>query len=183
MQDNNITASFDYKQLLEQRYMDSGSLDKNVACANPDVNTQQLKNNVETNDTGSFTNGSVIAPIIDGKIKRQKNLRAPWKKGESGNRRGGNKGTIQLKPLLEKKLAKQKAEAFIDSIIEGAISGSDSKQERILKMSGQFKDESPQINIQNNTAIISDDMINAARQYLKDREAKNTINIKTYEKT
>lgn len=145
------------------------SLDKtNEANAKPDGQ------NVDIQQQSSSS-----SCIIVKKKRGNPNLKPRWKKGESGNPKGKPKGTIQIKDVLRKKLNKENANQIVDTLIKGSIAGEDKKTEVILKLNGELNENS-NVNITNQSLTISQDLLDAARQYLLGQEqSKPIIDINT----
>lgn len=129
-----------------------------------DSPTTEVSSSVTVNSSSVNANSTAI----QSKNPRYKGLK-PYKKGQSGNPSGKPKDSISLRPIMSKRLKKKQAEDVVDSIIRGAVAGDDSKQDRLLKLTGDLN--APQLASSTNTynLIITPELINIARQFLNDR--------------
>lgn len=127
----------------------------------------------------------ITQSICDSGNKRTRGLK-PFKPGAEwkGNRGGKPKGTIQIKDRVQKILSKKMADEVVMSIISGSMAGSDSKQDRLLKLTGDFE-EKAQVVVNNNSLTISEDTMALARALIREKNnptsssltAPPTINI------
>lgn len=108
--------------------------------------------------------------VTEPKIRKQRNpkslanLKPAWPKGVSGNSMG-KKGP-QVKAAIERQLSKrQQADEIAKALIDGAKKGEDKKIDMVLKVEGAYSDQ-PNINIQNNTLNITDEILALARKML-----------------
>jgi hypothetical protein len=113
---------------------------------------------------------TVPTPAIVGKKKRGRPANA-FKSGAewNGNAKGKPKGTIQIKDCIRKALTHADGDLIAKEIISASISGDDKKQDRLLKLTGDFND-APQVNLTSNTTLISSDVIEMARQLILARD-------------
>lgn len=134
------------------------------------INTPEVKPDPTTQVLNEVS-GSIDKP----KKRRGSNTSGltPWKKGISGNPRGLPEGYVQLTPILQKKLKREHAEKIVESIISGSMAGDNSKQERLLKMTKDIGYNNTNVTVNNNTFAISADVIEAAKQFLKNRDENN----------
>lgn len=158
--DTHITSSY-YSDYGCEATIDTRHSASNVPYAKPEV--------IETT---IVENGDIHRESQElAKERRNKNLKAPWKKGQSGNPRGKPKGTVQIKDSLRKRFKKENANKVCDAMIKGAEEGDHKSREHLMKLTGDL-DETPQVSINNNTINISEDIIEAAKEYLKNQSIK-----------
>jgi hypothetical protein len=119
-------------------------------------------------------NSSSVSPTI-GLIRKNKgwNNLKPAKKGEKRNPSGKRKGTKSTVAAVERMVTTQEINAIARSIIDGAVAGKDSKQDRFLKMRGELiPPQSVPSNNNTYTVFIDSDTIQSMRQFVKDRQAR-----------
>jgi len=126
---------------------------------NTDINAQPQSSNVEMNI-------STAEKKLTGKEKRLLNLR-PIKPGEVRNPTG--KRGLLIKDRITKKLNAKRADNVAENIILQSEQGIIESQKLLLKLTGDL-DDKPQVNIQNNSFTISDEMIQAAQEFIKNKE-------------
>lgn len=154
------TSSSYYSDYGCEAAIDTRHSASNVPYAKPEV--------IETTIINDVSASQPAERVLTGREKSLKNLR-PYKKGETGNPTG--KQGIRLKDVMKKRLMKKNAENIIDNIIAEAEKGDDKKQDRLLKLTGDL-DETPQVSINNNTINISEDIIEAAKQFIANQQIK-----------
>lgn len=163
--DTHITTSNEYPS-LPYSIKDTIQIDYKAPSISGDTNPTTVDKSVAGTNPDPITPTQIQKPKKKGNIANLK----PFKKGQSGNPGGKPKGAISLKRIYEAKLTKEAAEKFVESVIKGAESGDDKKQERLMKLSGEFEaNNAPAVNIQNNTLQISEEVMEAARLYLEQK--------------
>lgn len=158
---------------------------ENIAMATPDTThmaipsidaytTHSVSDGVVVTDGNQSVLNAIVATTGSVVVSKRgypmnpnslKNLR-PKQKGEPANVGAGRpKGTKNLKNLIDKELERNnRGQLIAKQMVSQAESGSVQTQKLLLQIGGALN-ESPQVNIQNNT-IIGDELLDAARDYL-----------------
>lgn len=156
----------------------TGSIDNEIKSGSFHQNTIETSGSLDVKMVDSTQKpGEIPLELVKDKPIINRDAKGRILKGSKLNPKGRTVGIPELAPSIRKKLKKQRLDNIAEVLIAGAERGEDKKIETLLKLSGELNNDNAQALIINNTSIISDDIVEAAREYLKNKNKPKIIDI------